>query len=139
MVGKQVALMVNFIGENPETENQLRSGEVKFQTLRSFDGLHGISVSIPKGTTSEITLMGTVDTGTDDKFSVLDAAFTCDTIDSTGIVSASLIGRNDPTYTGGDYCSNHHQAYITVRATAAADADGTLVLSNCRTLDEFTF
>jgi len=131
MPGKRVGLIVNLVTENPETEKQLRGGENKFVTLHSFQGLSGLSTSIPKGTTVTVTHYGIVETGTEDTWALRNSTFSCSTTDSTGLTNITLIGRNNP-----DDCA---RPFIQYSVTAATDADGTFVLSDCQVNDEFSF
>jgi hypothetical protein len=131
MPGKKVGLLINLISENPETGKQLRGGEVKFTTLHSFEGLSGVTVSIPKGTTMTVTHFGSVETGTVDTWFLQNSTFSCSTIDSTGLTDVTITGRNNP-----DDCV---RPYIEYSVTAAADEDGSLVLSKCQVNNEFSF
>jgi len=132
MPGKQIALMVNFIGENPETKEQLRAGEVKFKTLSSFEGLSGASTTVTKGTTKTFRLYGTVETGTDDKWAYQNSTFSCLTGDSVNISIIGDVVKNDPTQ-----CVRSYIEYTVTTANPAED--GTFVLSNCRPDKEFSF
>ncbi len=131
MPGKQVGLLVNLISENPETGRQLRGGEVKFTTLRSFEGLSGLTKSIPADTTQTVIHYGIVETGTDDRWYLQNSTFSCSTIDSTGLTSIAITDRNNP-----DDCV---RPFIEYTVTAAADKDGSLVLSECQVNNEFSF
>ncbi len=131
MPGKKVGLMVNLISENPETGKQLRGGEVKFTTLQSFQGLSGLSTSIPKGTTVEVTHYGFVETGTVDVWRLNNSTFSCNTTDSTNINNIILIEKNNP-----EDCVS---PFVRYRVTATVGDDGTFVLSNCQVNDEFGF
>jgi len=75
MVGKKIALSVNFSG------TQKRSGEVHFETLSSFQGVkppETISLDAESPATSEIVYFE-IDTGTEDRFWVRNAKVVCDT------------------------------------------------------------
>ena len=131
MPGKKVGLLINLISENPETGKQLRGGEVKFTTLRSFEGLSGSTISIPKGTTRTVRHFGIVETGTDDRWFLQNSTFSCSTIESTGLTGIVITDRSNP-----DDCV---RPFVEYTVTAAADADGSLVLSDCQADNEFSF
>ena len=131
MVGKKVALMVNFIGQNPETGKQLRGGEVKFVTLHSFEGIHGRLVPVTKGTSKIVRLWGVIDTGTEDRWALHNSLFSCNTVDSANI-SINSITRNDP--------NSCIQPYIEYNVTTTNNGeDGSFVLSDCQVDNEFSF
>jgi len=131
MPGKQVALMVNFIGQNPETGKELRGGEVKFVTLHSFEGIIGRTVTITKGTSKIVRLWGFVDTGTEDHWALHNSLFSCNTVDSKNITINSLI-KNDP--------NSCIQPYVEYNVTTTNNAeDGNFVLSDCQVDNEFSF
>ncbi len=131
MPGKKVGLLINLISENPETGKQLRGGEVKFATLHSFEGLSGITVSIPKGTTQTVTHYGIVETGTADTWFLQNSTFSCSSIDSTGLTSVTIVARNNP--------NDCVRPFVEYSVTAAADEDGSFVLSDCQVNNEFRF
>ena len=80
LVGKRAALAVNFLGKTPETGKILRSGEVKFKTLRSFEGvLPPDSITVEKDTVGAVTVSRDfyINTGTADKWRVLNSHVSC--------------------------------------------------------------
>jgi hypothetical protein len=80
LVGKRTALAVNFLGKTPETGKILRSGEVKFKTLRSFEGVHSPDpISIEEGTIGSVIVSRDfyINTGTGDKWRVLNSHVNC--------------------------------------------------------------
>jgi len=80
LIGKRTALAVNFLGKTPETGKILRSGEVKFKTLRSFQGVHTPEpISIEKDTVGTVVEYRDfyINTGTADKWRVLNSHVNC--------------------------------------------------------------
>jgi len=107
LVGKRVALAINFLGKTPETGKILRSGEVKFKTLSSFQGVHS-----PDLITVEKDTIGTVfasrafyiNTGTEDKWRVLNSHVSCITKSSN--VRVVSITENTLVSTVEEFKSN---------------------------------
>ncbi len=133
MPGKRVGILVNLISENPETGKQLRGGEVKFETLHKHSpfGLTGITKTITKGTTETVTLYGTVETGTEDTWVLMNSTFSCEIKKSKNITIISL-EKNDP-----NACV---RPYVRYKVTTSNNGeDGTFVLSDCEVDKEFSF
>jgi len=82
LIGKRTALAINFLGKTPETGKILRSGEVKFKTLHSFQGVHAPDpITVEKDTIGPVnaTVGFYVDTGTEDLWRVLNSHVSCKT------------------------------------------------------------
>jgi len=82
IIGKRIALAVNFLGKTPETGKILRSGEVKFKTLSSFKGvLTPDSITVEKDTIGSVSKSRAfyVDTGTEDRWRILNSHVSCRT------------------------------------------------------------
>ncbi|CAA6825021.1 MAG: Unknown protein [uncultured Sulfurovum sp.] len=138
-IGKRTALAVNFLGKTPETGQILRSGEVEFKTLSSFDGVHTPdSITIDKNTTERIRVYFDINTGTGDKAPVLNSHVYCDTKSSdlinVDIYQNTIVSTVEEFKLYGEY-----QAYWDLTLTASEDTDGTFTFEECqvRTLPRF--
>ena len=131
LYGKLGAISVNFLGKNPKTDKILKSGEVYFDIWNNVEGLEGDTITIPKGTGTQIIRhYGSINTGTEDKFALKNSHFSClvEAVDTAGV---AYVGRNtiitDSSQCGG---SGEH-SYIEYKVTALPDKDGTVTFSKC--------
>ncbi len=128
MIGKMTAVLVNMVGYDPATGASRRSGEVKFTTQASNEGIKGGTINIPEGSNNiAVRLYGEIDTGTDDSYWLRNATFSCDvpTLENARIDSGPV--KNDPTSCNGDGI-----AYLEYHVTADAGASGTISFDNCQ-------
>jgi hypothetical protein len=131
LYGKLGALSVNFLGQNPETNQTLKSGEVYFDVWNNVEGLIGESYKISKGTgTQTIRHYGIIDTGTGDKYRLKNSHFSCE-VEGTNIVDFSYSGNNQ-IITDSTQCTDIGEAsYIEYTVTADAEEDGSISFSKC--------
>jgi len=133
MVGKKVLMLVNSISFNPTTGKTLRAGEVKSIALNSFQGIKGTTISVKKGTNKSVRLSGTILTGSEDSFALLDSTFHC------GTRSLNNIRILEEKRNEIGNC-NESRAYIDFKLTTEnPEEDGTLTLGDCFADSEFRF
>ena len=136
LVGKRTALAVNFLGKTPETGKILRSGEVKFKTLSSFEGVHAPeSIIIESGTIGSVTEIKKfyINTGTSDKWQVLNSHVGCIT-NSTNLNIVDLT-QNTIVSTVEEFKANGNSyvAYWNLEVELAnSTEDGMLSFSDCQ-------
>jgi len=140
IIGKRTALAVNFLGKTPETGKILRSGEVKFKTLSSFEGvIPPDSISVDKNTTKTVTVPFYINTGTGDKWSVQNSHVDC----FTTVTGLTVVGfqENNLVSTVEEFKANGNSYNAYWRLTLKADEDkgGTFSFDECqvRTLPRF--
>jgi hypothetical protein len=139
LIGKRTAFAVNFLGKTPETGKILRSGEVKFRTLSSFQGVHvPDAITVDKNTTEHVRVYFDINTGTADKPPVLNSHVYCKTKASNlidkSIYQNTIVATVEEFKRYGEY-----KAYWDLTLKAREDKDGTLTFEKCqvRTLPRF--
>ena len=132
IVGKRTALAVNFLGKTPETGKVLRSGEVKFKTLKSFQGvITPDAISVDKNTTKHVRVYFDIDTGTNDIWSVLNSHVWCRT-KSSNIVSQRIY-QNTIVSTVEEFKRyGEYKAYWDLTLEAKEDKDGSFSFQECQ-------
>ena len=131
LVGKRTALAVNFLGKTPETGKILRSGEVKFKTLHSFQGvIPPDAISVDKNTTKRVRVYFDIDTGTEDIWPVLNSHVSCKT-KSSNIVDLefhenTIVSTIEEFKIYGEY-----KAYWDLTLKASEDKAGTFTFKEC--------
>ncbi|TQV62082.1 MAG: hypothetical protein FNT15_07980 [Sulfurovum sp.] len=138
MVGKKIALGVNFLGKTPETNKIVRSGEVYFKVLSSFDGLHAPdSIKVKKGTNGQVSVGFDIDTGTADKFTLKNALASCKVkVDNVAINSIQEHGLIKNSSACSD--SNSEVVYWTLDLSSTSSTDdGTVTFSDCQVKDPY--
>lgn len=96
LIGKRAALAINFLGKTPETGKILRSGEVKFKTLRSFQGIVSPDpITIAANTAGTVTASRVfyIDTGTGDSWVVKNSHVSC----ITETTNVNVVGFRENT------------------------------------------
>ncbi len=138
MIGKKIALSVNFSGK------EQRSGEVHFETLHSFQGVKPPEdITIDANTSTPITqsFAFEIDTGSADRFWVKNARVICKTKSENIVVTAF---SENSEVTNISECSNSENGEIaywnlTVQL-ANLEQGGTLSFEECQVasfIDEF--
>ena len=141
MIGKRIAVLVNMIGYDPQTEKFARSGEVKFDTESFVKNLKGDTFSISKdGNETNKTIRGVIDTGTADEYYVRNSTFSCEIkLNKAEIVRDAngnpKIYHNDPAS-----CQDGGIAYLTVTVKPLdPKKDGSITFEKCQVNSEGSF
>jgi len=134
MIGKKIALSVNFSGKD------LRSGEVHFETLHSFEGVkvpETINIDANTTTSTIESFSFEVDTGTEDRYFVKNAEVYCKIVAKN--VEYKWLSKNREIKTLSDCMANEDGeiAYGIIRVDLIdLEKSGTLTFERCQ-VDDF--
>jgi hypothetical protein len=134
MIGKRAMIIVNMIGLNPQTGEVKRSGEVHEVTLKHHLHLKGLSFPIPKNVINKrIVLWGTIDTGGNDEYAVINSTFGCVVKSDNGITGIRKVFENIPSS-----CDSNGHAFIAYDVNTSGDG-GTVTFEKCQVTQEDKF
>ena len=132
LIGKRTALAINFLGKTPETGKILRSGEVTFRTLHSFQGVVTPDlISVDKNTTKHVRVYFDIDTGTADIPPVLNSHVSCKTkvtnIIDSHIYENTIVSTVEEFKLYGEY-----KAYWDLVLKASENKAGSFTFEECQ-------
>ncbi len=135
LIGKRTGLAINFLGKTPETGQILRSGEVKFRTLHSFQGVvTPDAINVDKNTTKHIRVYFDIATGTVDIPPVLNSHVSCKT-ESSNIVDSSIFENTIVSTVEEFKLYGEYKAYWDLTLKASEDKAGSFVFKECQVRD----